>query len=280
MSRQTPAMTRIHLADKVSFLQRAASYPQPVRNVVAIETHFSWVFLAGRHAYKLKKPVRQAPMDYLSVASRRRACEREVALNRRLAPRVYVRVVPLSRNPGGGLVLGPGAHVVDWLVKMRRLPAHRMLDRVLARGGPSPVQIQAIVDRLMAFYSATECVRMSGPEYLARMRRRVRENRQALLGPQLGVDAALVRRISATQLAYLDAGGQEVRARARRVVDCHGDLRPEHVYLGPPLAIIDRLEFSPDLRAMDPLEELAFLALECRRLGGEASARLLLEHAR
>lgn len=265
------------LTKKVAFLRRSGSYPLRTRAVVAIETHFSWVFLAGGRAYKLKKPVHRRPMDYRSIASRKRSCQREVALNRRLAPDVYLDVVPLSQTAAGALKLGPGGTVVDWLVVMRRLPAERMLDRALTRGRVRPSHVQAVIGRLAGFYAAAAPVRMTGVRYLARLRRRTLENRRELLEPSLELDRALVARICAAQLRYLRASSDEIRSRAARIVDGHGDLRPEHVYLGPPVAIIDCLEFARDLRVLDPLEEIAFLALECARLGTPLVARSLID---
>lgn len=265
------------LAEKVAFLRRSGSYPVRARAVVAIETHFSWVFLAGGRAYKLKKPVHRRPMDYRSIASRKRSCQREVALNRRLAPDVYLDVVPLSQTAAGALRLGPGGRAVDWLVLMCRLPARRMLDRALVRGRVRASHVRAVIERLAAFYAAAAPVRLTGAQYLARLRARTLENRRELLEPSLGLDRALVARICTAQLQYLRASSADIRARAARIVDGHGDLRPEHVYLGPPVAIIDCLEFARDLRALDPLEEIAFLALECARLGAPFVARELID---
>ena len=118
----------IPLETKVAFLRRAASFPEQTAQVEAVETHMSWVFLTERHAYKLKKPVRTPFLDFSSIASRRRHCEAEVSLNRRLARGVYLDTVRLAADPAGKLQLGGKARVVDWLVKMRRLPAPVRLD--------------------------------------------------------------------------------------------------------------------------------------------------------
>ena len=104
-------------AEKIAFLTDARHFGTRVRSVQTIETHFAWVFLAGERAYKLKKPLRQASVDYATLARRERACRTEVELNRRLAPDVYLRVVPLGRNDSGALTWGAGVEVVDWLVE-------------------------------------------------------------------------------------------------------------------------------------------------------------------
>lgn len=126
---------RMPLEAKVAFLQRAASFPEGAGRIEAIETHMSWVFLTERHAYKLKKPVRTDFLDYGSITARGRHCEAEVGLNRRLAGDVYVGTVRLVANPTGTLQLGGEGRTVDWLVKMRRLPAPARLDDAIAKGG-------------------------------------------------------------------------------------------------------------------------------------------------
>lgn len=112
---------------KVAFLRSPDAYADSPPTVQVTETHMSWVFLAGQLAYKLKKPVRYEFLDFSTVEARRKNCEREVELNRRLAGDVYCGVVPLVINSDGRLQLEGQGNIVDWLVKMRRLPAHQML---------------------------------------------------------------------------------------------------------------------------------------------------------
>lgn len=111
----------VSTAEKVAFLRTPAAYPTHPRRVDVIETHMSWVFLAGDRVYKLKKPVHYPFLDFRTLASREFHCREEVRLNRRLAPHVYLGVVPLTQDHGGALALGGGGEVVDWLVEMRRL---------------------------------------------------------------------------------------------------------------------------------------------------------------
>ena len=119
------------LAEKVAFLSQPTAYPRPVSEVIRRETHMSWVFLAGDKVYKLKKPVRFPYLDFSTLGRREAACRAELDLNRRLAPDVYLDVVPLVAAPRG-LSIGAPGEVADWLVVMRRLedqlgarPRHR-----------------------------------------------------------------------------------------------------------------------------------------------------------
>jgi aminoglycoside phosphotransferase family enzyme len=99
-----------------------------LRGVEAIETHMSWVFLTHDHAYKLKKPVCSSFLDFSTMDARRHYCEEELRLNRRLAAEVYLGIVELTLNSLGHLQLDGSGRAIDWLIKMRRLPMHRMLD--------------------------------------------------------------------------------------------------------------------------------------------------------
>src|SRR5438105_9457719 len=103
------------------WLVRPEAYPDRPKQVEHIETHISHVFLAGSHAYKLKKPLNYGFLDFSTLEARERACCEEVRLNRRLAPAAYLRVVPVTKASGGTYQLDGGGEVVDWVVEMRRL---------------------------------------------------------------------------------------------------------------------------------------------------------------
>lgn len=263
------------LADKVALLRRADSYPGAPAEIVARETHMSWVFLAGPDVYKLKKPVRFSYLDFSTLDRREQACRAEVALNRRLAPDVYLGVVPLTA--ANGLALDGAGEPVDWLVHMKRLDERFMLDRMIGEGRLVPKDVDRLADVLADFYRRAEPVTLSPAVYVAETRRMLVLNRSVLLDPRFSMPAGLVRCVDAVLDRFLAHFGGLIAARltARRVVDGHGDLRPEHIFLGEYIRIIDCLEFNARLRIVDPFDEIAYLALECERLGaGWAGARL------
>ena len=259
-------MKGVTLQDKVAFLRDPRSYPGRPRRVEVIETHFAWVFLTTRHAYKLKKPVRHPAMDYRSVAARKRGCTNEVRLNRRLAPKVYLSTVPLKVH-GGSLSLDGDGRIVDWLVKMRRLPASHMLTRVLSRRSVRSKELDRLVGCLTVFFNDADPVPMGRDRYVQRYRREVSRNENALRRAGSRIRQPLVRAVATMQKAFIQRAGTLLAQRGRHVVEGHGDLRAEHVSLGPPACVIDCLEFSRALRLFDPAEELAFLSLEIERLG-------------
>ena len=270
---------RVSTAAKVAALRRPSCYPLPTQAVAAIETHMSWVFLTDAHAWKLKKPVRNGPQDFASLAARRFYCLEELRLNRRLAAPVYLDVLPLCVEAGGELRVGGEGPVVDWLVQMKRLPAAQMLDALLARGAATAAQLQGVAARLCRFYRAQPPAPLEGPGYRALLLRQLAESERELCDPAWALPAARIRILCAAQRRFVEASARllDGRVAGGRVVEGHGDLRPEHVYLGEPPAIIDCLEFSAELRLLDCADEVGFLALECERAGAPALAGALLE---
>ncbi len=261
---------------KLRFLRRPRSHPGQARPIEVIETHFAWVFLTDSLAYKLKKPMRQDVMDYRTLSARERGCRNELRLNRRLAPTVYLGVVPLGIHRDGSLTFGRGSRVIDWLVKMRRLSANRMLDRVIAGGTVTPFDLRRLETLLARFYLRARRKPLQAEPYVAHVRSRVFENLRELRAPDLAMAAGKVEEVIDAQLQFIARNRRLLGSRGARVLDGHGDLRPEHVFLGSRSeapCVIDCLEFDPRLRRIDPAEELAFLALECRRLGAYGMAK-------
>jgi aminoglycoside phosphotransferase family enzyme len=271
------------LADKVAFLRRSEAYPDPVARVDAIETHMSWVFLADGRAYKLKKPVRYDFLDFSTREARRIDCEAEVRLNSRLAPEVYVDVVPLTRDKAGGLAISGAGEAVDWLVEMRRLPAERMLDRALATGTAGPHAAQDVAAILAEFHRALAPVATTPAGYRARLAQDIEACRSELAKPAYALRADEVRPIAETLVAFLGARAPvfDQRVAAGRIVEGHGDLRPEHVCLLAPPVVIDCLAFNREFRVLDAADEMAYLAMECERLGhAEFAAAMLSAYRR
>jgi aminoglycoside phosphotransferase family enzyme len=273
-----PGSEEPSLAAKVAFLGRPDAYPEGTGAVAAVETHWSWVFLTDRHAYKLKKPVRSRHFDFTTTQARRRNCEEELRLNRRLAADVYLQMVPLGRDRGR-LSLGCAADVVEWLVKMRRLPVERTLQHLIETRRVTDTDIARLAQRLSAFYAAAPRVAMTPDGYLAAFAAGIAESRDVLSTARYGLVAEEIRRAAAAAERLFEAERPMLAARceAGRIVDGHGDLRPEHIYLlddGP--RIVDCLEFAASLRALDPVDELSFLALECARLGDAAVGEAIL----
>jgi len=264
----------IPLGAEVAFLSLPASYPEPTSQVETVETHLSWVFLTDRHARKLKKPVHSQDVDFTTVAARRANCGAELQPNRRLSDDTYLDIVPLLLDASGRLRLTGEGRAIDWLLKMRRLPAARMLDRLILSGAATSEDVQRVVTRLARFYRNSAPVEMSGAAYREAFAKGIAENLRELRTPAYGLPGELIAGIGLQQRNLLEHRPElfDARAEAGRIIEAHGDLRPEHICLEAEPQIIDCLEFSRALRILDPADELAFLALECERLGAPAFA--------
>jgi aminoglycoside phosphotransferase family enzyme len=269
----------VSLEEKVRFLSSPASYRERLDEVVAVETHMSWVFMAGERVRKLKKPVRYPFLDFSSLAAREANCRQEVRLNRRLAPDTYLGVIPLTQSADGSLALEGHGAVVDWLVLMRRLPRERMLDHMLRQGTVGAQDLDRLTAVLASFYRRAEPADITPAAYVERFIREQAINREVLTRRDFAVDHGRVPTVLDRLDRALAEGGEllEERVRARRIVDGHGDLRPEHICFTDPLVIFDCLEFNRELRLVDPFDEIAFLGMECALLGATWVAPLLVQ---
>ena len=266
------AGVEVPVEDKVRFLSDPGIYSHGPTEVEVLETHMSWVFLAGPRVFKLKKPVRYDFLDFSTLSKREVAVRDEVELNRRLASDVYAVPHPLVMGPEGQLSLGgAGGPVAEWLVEMRRLPEERNLEAMIAAGALTPAHIGQVAEVLKGFYRALPAVEIAPEGYAAQFAAEFAKTRAVLTDPALALgEPQLDAALEAYDRVHAEARPHLLRrAEEGHVVEGHGDLRPEHVFLTDPPVIIDCLEFNRALRLVDPLDEIAFLGMECAKLGPE-----------
>jgi aminoglycoside phosphotransferase family enzyme/predicted kinase len=263
----------------VRLMSEPSTYPDRPGSIQVMETHISWVFLTDRYAYKLKKPVRFDFVDFSQSELRHHACQDELRLNRRLAGDVYISVLPITIGHRGSLSLAGDGQPVDWVVKMRRLPADKSLNEVLLDGRLTPDDEHAVARHLADFYARLPPKRISPHDYRHQLRRHIRANGEALVTLLPSSEQLRTHRTLDSQLRYLAVHADlfDKRVAEGRIVEGHGDLRPEHIYLERPPVVIDCIEFSADLRTIDVADDLGFLAMECNRIGHPGTGRLVLD---
>jgi uncharacterized protein len=249
----------------VRWLRTSAAYPHLPERVDIVETHISIVFLAGDFVYKLKRPVRYDFLDFTTVENRELACREEIRLNRRLAPDIYLAAIPITYETDGSLRLGGAGAIVDWLVKMRRLPVNQTLESLVHRHELRPEQIDQLASVLAQFYRSLTPLSMTPDEYRDRYTAHVHGNLDELLAVSHHCPINMVRRVHAFQLQLLNIRPELFAERVCSgcIVEGHGDLRPEHICFCEPLAIFDCIEFNSEFRHVDVADEMAFLAAEC-----------------
>lgn len=272
-----PAVLQVTLQDKIGHLCRPGSYHELTSRVEVVETHMSVVFLTDKHAYKLKKPVRHAYLDFSTLEARRLDCLEEVRLNRRLAAEVYLDVVPLAATTEGLVLEGSGAPV-EWLVKMLRLPRASMLDHAMSRGTVTLQDVERCIAVLCAFYLRSAPSPLTARQYRARFVRDIEAHRHDLLDGPYQMPQATIDVIAERLLRFVTDHGTVLdgRVAAGRVIEGHGDLRPEHVCLAPEPMFIDCLEFDRELRLLDTADEAGYLVLECDCAGAPHVGRSIL----
>lgn len=262
-----PGSPAAHLAEVLASLSRPEAYPHRVDALTIVQTHVSVVFLAGPFAYKVKKPVHFDFLDAHLLERRAEMCAQEVALNRRLSPDLYLGVVSIVRRAGELAVGGEGAPV-EYAVQMRRLPADRMMDRLLEAGALTDEMVEQVADVLAPFHARAadgpevatfgtpDAVRALWDEHFEQVRPFV----GGTLSPiQDGFLRAVVDAWSVRRRHLLEA-----RVTERRIRDGHGDLRTSSVCFTEPLTIFDCLDFSSRLRCSDVASDVAFLAMDLR----------------
>ncbi|HLK39891.1 MAG TPA: AAA family ATPase [Polyangiaceae bacterium] len=260
----------------------------PSEGADLVETHASWVFLRRDEVFKVKRPVNLGFLDFRTSEQRRIACEAEVNLNRRLAPDVYLGVVPIVRDVGGrARTFGPGP-VVDWAVRMRRLPDEPRADRLLAAGRLDPERLDRIAHTLAAFHAAcgtdATIARYGSPVMIDRNLEENFAQTADSIEEYMRVDEA--EDLRRWQRAFLRGHAATFARRIAdgRVRDGHGDLRLEHVYFAGPnerVTILDCIEFNERFRYADVCADLAFLSMDLAAHGRvDLAERFLAAYAR
>jgi aminoglycoside phosphotransferase family enzyme/predicted kinase len=261
----------MELEPMIEALSNPSAYERKTDRVEVRQTHISVVFLVGPLAYKIKKPLRLSFLDYSTLERRRHFCDEEVRLNRRLAPQVYRGVVAVTQD-GSQLRMEGSGEVVEWAVKMERLPEQATLRAILDRGEVGAGQIEGLGRRIANFHARAErnerITELSRFENVARLAQANFTESAGHVGSTLS--ARVFHRLSSLNESALAALKPWIEERVQRRIPCdtHGDLRLDHVYLFPDRAppgdvvIVDGIEFNETFRAADPVADMAFLAME------------------
>lgn len=263
----------------VTRMLEAASYPHPAADLQMIETHLSWVFLAGEFAYKVRKPIKLDFVDFSTLRARQFDCEEEWRLNRRLAPALYLGVVPISHDPAtGGLHVSGQGTPCEYAVCMRRFAQQDLLSALARDGRLRAREIDALAD-LIADFHATAPVCGSGSDdgTPASIQRTLEDCAAGVIAlttePQIAAATVTLLRQHASRLEATFAS----RRRSLHIRECHGDLHLGNIVLihGQPTPF-DCLEFSASLRRIDTMYDTAFLFMDLLAAGLHAMAYRLI----
>ena len=272
-------MTVVDHSILVESMKNPVFYPHTVGRVEFLQTHISSVFLTGDYVYKLKKPVDFGFLDFTTIELRRENCEKELELNRRLAPSVYLGVESVTLDEGTPTLNGAGP-VVDWVVVMRQLDQALLGPRVLERGELTVEKIESVVDTLVPFYRNAK----TGPgvdEFgsIGTVKFNTDENFEQTAGY---VGVALPQTHFDVIRSFTDSFYRKNQDLFQQRIDqgwireCHGDLHLGNIFFEEPPVIFDCIEFNDRLRCSDVAVDLAFLVMDLDFQGvGELAERVV-----
>jgi hypothetical protein len=261
----------------ISALLRPEAHEPPELAIELVETHISWVLLVGDYAYKVKKPVNLGFVDFSSPTRRAWFCAEELRLNRRLAPNLYLAVVPIYGPIETASFHGEGP-VIEMALKMRRFPQAALLPAAIERGEVSPAAFDGLAERLAAFH-ARAAVAEASEAWGSPLAVQAPAFANLEVLEQQGVEpdtVAALRRWTMAEASRLEPlfRGRKAEGRVR---ECHGDLHLGNmVFVDSRIEAFDCLEFSPELRWIDVISDLAFAAMDLQQRGLERPADRLL----
>lgn len=240
-----------------------AFYHHSTGKILMIQTHISWVFLAGDFAYKIKKPVSFDFLDFSTIDKRLLACMKEIELNRRLAGDIYLEVLPISTD-NGSYKLGAGSTAADYCLKMARFDQQDIFERRVVDHRFNPEWMDSLADQIAHFHQSTIRSDAAATQLLID---HITANLQvADAHPQTGFDTEMARQLkeSCHQLIERQRPLLFQRQQSGYIRDCHGDLHLNNIVLfnGRPTPF-DCIEFNDAFRTIDTMNDVAFLLMDC-----------------
>jgi aminoglycoside phosphotransferase family enzyme/predicted kinase len=267
----------------IAFLESPGSYSHRPGEVRSIQTHISWVFIASPFVFKVKKPVNLGFLDFSTLEKRRYFCQRELDLNRRLSPEIYLDVVPIYKTTSGFSFKARG-EIAEYCVKMKELPHGWFLNELLEKDLVGEKEIDRVISCLHRFYEsetptseiepwgAPEKLKISTDENFAQV--------EPFVGKTITQVVFEAIRHFTHRFYIVNESLFHERIQQHRILDCHGDLHLDHVHLTPEATtIFDCIEFNDRFRFIDIANDLAFLAMDFDFEGRSDLGNLLLRNA-
>jgi aminoglycoside phosphotransferase family enzyme len=258
------------LPEMVQALLDPKAYPETTNRVELRQTQMSFVFLTDDHVYKVKKPVNLGYLDYTTLDKRQFYCHQEVELNRRLCPDVYLGVVEITKGGGKYLFTGQG-EIIEYAVKMRRLPQQAMMDVLLVQNRVSPPMVISVAQKLAEFHQKAETsADISTFGNLDTITINTEENftqTEKYIGITISRQQYQHIKDETDSFVSQNASLFHKRIAEGRVRDCHGDLHAAHICFTNGICIYDCIEFNDRFRYCDVASEVAFLAMDLDNYG-------------
>ncbi len=252
-------------AEQIQQLIASKNFPNSASSVRLLETHISWVLLTDEYAYKIKKPLKFSFLDFSSLDQRKYYCERELVLNRRLAPMVYLQVLPIRAKDEGLFIGGDEGQIIDYTLQMKQLDNNRLMSKLLKEGSVSSTDMVDLAGILAHFHRHAD--RCTQPLDIQKQWQDFADmlHVKTTLGKLIGQDFTSLMEASVKfSQAFLKQHEPRLRERYEKgfCVDGHGDLHARNIFLLEQPVVFDCLEFDDHLRQEDLLAELGFLCMD------------------
>lgn len=266
--------------EQINNLITGGEFPEQTIQRELVETHISWVILCDKFVYKIKKPVDYSFLNFSTLELRKYFCEREIFLNKRLTPDVYLEVLPVLGN-GCKIKIGDGdGAIIDYVVRMKKLDTTKQMDRLLQDGKVSVKDIQNLAERIASFHQTAEIIRD-----LDAMDIRVKFNDLDSIKETITMHSResygkIIQETIEFSDHFLEGNKQllEERLKAGFYRDCHGDLHSRNIFLLPEPTPFDCIEFNDELRQIDVLNEVAFLCMDLDAFDRQDLSEEFLNH--
>jgi aminoglycoside phosphotransferase family enzyme len=246
-------------------LTKTSAYPEQTKHVEMLQTHISFIFITDDYVYKVKKPVDFGFLDFTTLEKRLEYCQKEVELNARLSPEVYLGVVKIT-DEKEALVIDGAGEVVEYAVKMKKIPMDRLMETLLEKGELTEDMVVGVAKKIADFHSraaTSKVIDNFGSQMV--IKTNTDENFQQT---ENYIGKSITKRQFESIKKYTDDfyknKKNEIgnRIKGHRIKDCHGDLHMQHICMTEPIIIFDCIEFNDRFRYSDTTADIAFLAMD------------------
>ncbi len=255
--------------------------PDQNDQVFLIQTHISWVLIGDRFVYKIKKPVNFGFLDFSAPEKRHYYCQQEIALNRRLSNGVYIDVLQVLHNGKNHRMVEGEGRIVDYAVRMKRLPEDRFMKKLFSRGELNDKHLTDIAKVLSKFYLNTrnsKAIDQFGKAEMFKVNTDENfEQTQKYIGKAITQKQYSKLKKWTDDFFHSHGDVFHKRVRDKRIRDCHGDLHMEHICFADNIQIFDCIEFNERFRYIDTLLDIAFLLMDLEYHGGDDLSNKLWE---
>lgn len=255
--------------EEIDKLISRGEFPEISNQRKLVETHISWVILCDEFVYKIKKPIYYTFLDFSTIEKRKHFCERELQLNKRFAPDIYLEVLPISKFEGRYQIGEGRGAALDYAVKMHKLDRKKQMDVLISKNEVNKIDIENLAECIADFHKNTEIIYM---KHVLNVKEKFNDLGLEKKFLSQYLDPKYVNLIDLgirTSDDFLSKNEKLLRNRLNTGFyrDCHGDLHTRNIFLLPAPQPFDCIEFNDDYRHIDVLNEVAFLCMDLDALG-------------